>query len=84
MTELEKYEAVNSSNSIEELQEAIRLIGENSSEKGSIMGRKHSFKVEQQCTGVELIVKEGARANICTRSYGIRQQALYLKYYELI
>ena len=84
MTELEKYEAVNSSNSIEELQEAIKLIGENSLEKGSIIGRKRSFKVEQQCRGVELIVKEGARANICTRNYGIRQQTLYLKYYGLV
>ena len=79
MTELEKYELVNSCESIKELQNAILKIGES----GMIEGRKRIFDAENMANCVPTIVKENGYPNYLTRKWGIRQQALYLREYEL-
>lgn len=79
MTDLEKYELVNSCGSIQELQDAILKIGE----AGMIEGRKRYFDAENMANWVPAIVKENGYPNHLTRKWGIRQQALYLKEYKL-
>lgn len=78
MTELEKYELVNKAESIEELQDAILSIAD---ENGNIQGRSRAFSAAQQAKNAE-IVAEGYTPNLLTRSYGIRQQAMYISYYQ--
>lgn len=78
MTELEKYELVNSCESIKELQNAILKIGES----GMIEGRKRIFDSEKMANWVPVIIKENGYPNYLTRKWGIRQQALYLREYE--
>lgn len=79
MTDLEKFELVNSCESIKELQDAILKIGES----GWIEGRKRIFDAENMANWVPAIVKENGYPNYLTRKWGIRQQALYLKEYKL-
>ena len=79
MTELEKYELVNSCESIQELQNAILKIGES----GLIEGRKNIFSSKTMANWVPVIVKENGYPNYLTRKWGIRQQALYLREYKL-
>ena len=78
MTELEKYELVNQCDTIEDLANAILAIANGS----EIQGRQESFDAEEMAQDVEYVVKHDRRANVLTRKYGIRQQALYLKYYS--
>jgi hypothetical protein len=80
MTELEKYEAVNKTETVEELQNVILSLAD---EQGMVMGRTRPFHAAQQAKNLE-IVMEGYPANLLTRSYGIRQQALYIAYYKSI
>lgn len=75
LTDLEKYDRVNSAESIEELQEAIKLIA---NEQGHIKGRNDVFTVDQQVTAARLVVEGKVPARTLTRMFGIRQQALYL------
>lgn len=79
MTDLEKFELVNSCESIKELQNAILKIGES----GLIEGRKRIFDAEKMANCVPTIVKENGYPNYLTRKWGIRQQALYLREYKL-
>jgi hypothetical protein len=77
MTELEKYQAVNACETAGELEKAILSIAED----GQVPGRSSPKNAETQASYVKLVLT-GYPANILTRSYGIRQQALYIKYYE--
>lgn len=73
MTELEKYEAVNSCETLEELSEAILSLGD---ARGFIEGRAKLFSAERmasQCLRYKNLPKE-----MLTRKYGIRQQAMYI------
>jgi hypothetical protein len=81
MTELEKYELVNSAESISELQEAILALAD---ENGKIQGREQRFDAEWMASKVKEIVEDEVYSypNNLTRMYGIRQQALYLREYE--
>ena len=79
MTELEKYELVNVCEYPKELAEAIIKIG---SDTGEIQGRRRSFNHTQMSEFVEGVILGKIPPNVLTRSYGIRQQALYLKYYK--
>ena len=78
MTELEKYETVNAAATLEELQAVVLKLND---ENGLIQGRSEKYPVEMMAHNVRLVVDEGHRANLLTRSYGIRQQALYLREY---
>lgn len=78
MTELEKFQLVNNAATIEQLQEAIRAIAED----GEIQGKSKKHRSEHQAYFVTGVVKGTLNANALTRSYGIRQQAIYLQYYK--
>lgn len=77
MTELEKFKLVNACETLEELAQAIEAI---SDENGMIQGRTKYFNAERMashCMNFRL-----RPANTLTREYGIRQQGLYILYYD--
>lgn len=76
MTELEKWQAVNRSQNQEEL---AKLIIEFADERGMIQGRERKFDAFEMAAGLRMFMEGMAYANVLTREYGIRQQALYLK-----
>ena len=76
---LEKYEIVNACESAKELEEAILAFA---NESGYIQGRTRMFDAKQMASNVEGVVNRRLIANLLTREFGIRQQALYLAYYE--
>jgi len=45
-----------------------------------IKGRLREFDSQRMSGYVSLVINEGAPANLLTREFGIRQQALYLRY----
>ena len=74
MTELEIYQAVNKPESLLELAEVIRSIGD------TIQGKDRPFnasKVANLCENFH-----PTRHNTLTRNYGIRQQAMMLHFYK--
>lgn len=77
MEELEKWVLVNKAETVEELQEALIAIAEN----GKIQGRQREWDAEQQAKFVRDIYNGFRPFNNLTRSYGIRQQVMYLMYY---
>jgi len=71
------YQLVNTSETLKELADAIRLAGD---KEGRIQGRTRTFdanKMASYCENYESMPK-----NTLTREYGIRQQALYILYFE--
>lgn len=78
MTELEKFQRVNSCETTEALAQTIRAFAD--PETGMIQGRSKEFSADLMAGYVSLVVNDGARANLLTREFGIRQQALYLRY----
>ena len=62
----------------EELSEAILA----ASEDGIIQGRKRPFDANKMAGYVAPVIAGSLPANVLTREFGIRQQALYIKYYE--
>lgn len=79
MTELEKYELVNSAESTEELLQAVQNIYIETDR----VGRTGNLDKERMLIHIlEFIIGMNIPANSITRQYGIRQQAMYLKYYK--
>lgn len=79
MTELEKWQLVNAANTTDELEKAIIEI----SNDGVIQGRKQPWDAKEQAGYIkDLVFGNKYSFNVLTRSYGIRQQALYLQHYE--
>lgn len=76
--ELEKFQIINKCETTEELKNAIVKI---SDKNGYIQGRFYSFDAYKMKDRVDLVIDKNYPANYLTRSYGIRQQALYIKYY---
>lgn len=79
MTDLEKYQLINSCETVEDLEKAILAFQESD---GSISGRTRDFNAERMASYVKGVVTEGLVPNFLTRKFGIRQQALYLRYYN--
>ena len=79
MTELEKYQLVNRCQTIEALENAIMAIGSGNS--GMIRGRTRIFSAKIMSSYVRGVVSLALPANLLTRNYGIRQQALYLSFF---
>jgi hypothetical protein len=79
MTELEKYQLINTTDSVKELQDVILKIADKG---GKIEGRSKIWDAKQQSEDVEHVVRGSKPPNRLTRSYGIRQQAIYLLYYR--
>lgn len=81
MNELEKYERVNSCETIEELQQCILNFAIN----GIIQGRTREFDANKMAENALHYYNDDSGdlwPNVMTREYGIRQQAMYLKYYK--
>lgn len=76
--QLIKFQTVNACETPDELAKAIRDFAD--PETGMIMGRRRPFDAQRMAGYVTFVVNEGAPANLLTREFGIRQQALYLKY----
>ena len=47
-----------------------------------ILGRKKTFDAIKMAENCHSVIKRGFPPNLLTREFGIRQQALYLKYYN--
>lgn len=77
MTDLEKYERVNKCDSLEDLAECILDFTDSS---GYIEGRTKFFRAKEMahaCRNYSL-----DRHNSLTREFGIRQQAMYILFYQ--
>ena len=84
-TDLSKYEKVNKCETHKDLANVIRDI---SDKDGFIRGRngnKSAILMADFCEKfTDNINKNKLKANFLTREYGIRQQALYIYYYECL
>lgn len=78
-TELWKYQLINEADSIKQLQLAIAKIAD---EDGYIQGRSYKWDALEQSGHVANCINGIVPFNMLTRSYGIRQQALYLEHYQ--
>ena len=76
--ELIRFQVVNKADSLKSLLAAIEVMG---GEEGLLQGSQQLWDVDQQKAGLELFAKGLAVPNILTRTYGLRQQAMYLAYY---
>ena len=79
MEELEKYELINKCETDNELAQAILLL---SDKEGIIKGKNKAFNAIKMAENCHSVIKRGFPPNLLTREFGIRQQALYLKYYN--
>jgi len=77
MTDLEKYEAVNKTETLLELSKVIESFAD---DEGKIQGRTRKFNASEMAY---LCRNFGNYPpNVLTREFGIRQQAMYLDYYS--
>ena len=79
MTELEKFQTINQCETEGKLSLAILKI----SEDGMIQGRKLLFEARKMSIRVAEVIAGRMPVNVLTREFGIRQQAIYLMYYEI-
>ena len=77
MTKLQKYELVNGCETLDELAKAIEIIAD---KKGMIQGRNRKFDAKKMAECCRQYSK--IDHNFLTREFGIRQQALYILFYE--
>lgn len=82
MIEEDKWFMVNNAETTEELRRAIGEIGADTREGIQSNRQPRIFEVNRQIANVPLVVDQNYPARILTRAYGIRQQALYIRYYE--
>lgn len=79
MTELEKYQRVNSCETPTDL---IQTILDLTSNNGYIQGRTRAFSgLEMAEHAKQYFKRDNVRPELMTREFGIRQQAMYIKYY---
>jgi hypothetical protein len=76
MTELEKWQLVNQCEIPLELENAIAKFADL---EGMIQGRQRKFDAAKMIIGLHFFMESEAPANVLTREYGIRQQAIYLR-----
>jgi hypothetical protein len=76
MTELEKWQSVNRCETQAQLAD---LITKFSDSEGMIQGRVKKFDASKMIIGLSYFMVDEMPANVLTREYGIRQQAIYLK-----
>lgn len=80
MTELEKWQLVNQCETPLELENTIAKFADS---EGMIQGRNRKFKAAKMIIGLQFFMDSEAPANVLTREYGIRQQAIYLKTFNI-
>lgn len=81
MTELEKYERVNKCENIDDLVQCILDFAVD----GRIQGRTRGFDAERMASLCRDYYNDETNTmfpNVITREFGLRQQAMYLKYYK--
>lgn len=79
MTELQKWQAVNQCETQAQLAD---LIAKFADEDGMIQGRERKFDASKMIIGLSYFMVDQMPANVLTREYGIRQQAIYLKIFN--
>jgi hypothetical protein len=79
MTELEKWQAVNRCGTQAQLAD---LISKFADEEGMIQGRERKFDASKMIIGLSYFMVDEMPANVLTREFGIRQQAIYLKVFN--
>jgi hypothetical protein len=77
MTREQKYDLINSQESLKGLAAAIRSFAE---ADGMIQGRTRRFDAEKMAKAC--LQFRNYTPNVLTREFGIRQQAMYIVYYE--
>lgn len=77
MTDLEKYNLVNGCETANELSDVILKFAD---DYGMIQGRRRAFNANKMAEHVQYVVNGDIPANVLTREFGIRQQALYISY----
>lgn len=76
MTELETWQEVNK---CETPQRLAFIINKLADPEGMIQGRERKFDAAKMIKGLNYFMADEIPANVLTREYGIRQQAIYLK-----
>jgi hypothetical protein len=76
MTELQKWQEVNQCETPQGLGFLIISLAD---DKGMIQGRERKFDASRMATALQIFMEDEAPANVLTREFGIRQQAIYLK-----
>jgi hypothetical protein len=80
MTKLEKYELVNQAENEKELADAILKLAD--PETGKIKGRAKDHDGKRMVERLSWFMEGKFPPNGMTREFGIRQQAMYIKYYQ--
>ena len=76
---VDKFLLVNKAETVKELEDAILSFAD---QEGHILGRTRFFDAKKMADYVYGVVHNLLEPNYLTREFGIRQQALYLRYYE--
>lgn len=76
MKDLEKWQKVNECGSSLGLALLINLFADG---EGMIQGRERKFDAVKMVIGLTMFMEDEMPANVLTREFGIRQQAIYLK-----
>lgn len=82
MTDLEKYNLVNNCETPEELEAAILALA---NDQGVIQGKTRIFNARKMADLTKAFIADktdALPATVVTRNWGLRQQAIYLKYYN--
>lgn len=79
--ELHRFRRVNACETIEDLRACILDFAD---DDGMIQGRTRKFNATKMATLLNVYIEGMAPGNVLTREYGIRQQALYLKQFEIV
>ena len=76
MTELETWQLVNQAETTQALAFIIDMLAD---PEGMIQGRERKFDAAKMIIGLNYFMKDEMPANVLTREFGIRQQAIYLR-----
>ncbi len=76
MKELDIWKLVNQAENQTEL---ISVINKLADSDGMIQGRSRKFNAFKMIIGLDLFMKDETPAEVLTREFSIRQQAIYLK-----
>ena len=79
MTDLEKYQKVNSCQTLADLQKCIIEFAD---ENGMIQGKERLFNAKIMASRAEVFYTIGNWAESVTREFGLRQQLMYLRHYK--
>ena len=79
MTELETWQLVNQAETQTQLAFIINKLAD---PEGMIQGRERKFDAAKMIIGLQFFMEDEMPANVLTREFGIRQQAIYLKIFN--